>query len=57
MGELEAELHALRGRGGAKGGNAENVSPQQLQTLQMELEDMRVAKERAEAMLAKAVGG
>lgn len=45
--ELERELQALRGSG----------SPQDVQTLRLELEDMRIAKERAEAMLARALPG
>ena len=47
--ELEAENAKLKAAGGAR-------SPE-VKMLQMELEDMRDAKERAQQMLARATGG
>jgi chromosome segregation ATPase len=46
--ELENELKALRGG---------SASPQEVRALRLELEDMREAKERAEAMLTRAMPG
>ena len=46
--ELENELNALRGG---------SASPQEVRALRLELEDRREAKERAEAMLTRAMPG
>ena len=49
--ELEAELSKLRAKGGGGGVGSE------LHSLQLEVQDLREAKERAERLLDNALGG
>ena len=50
---LQVEVESLKSQAAHSGASAAG----QMQALQMELEDMREAKEKAEAMLARAMGG
>ena len=50
---LQVEVESLKSQAAHGGASAAG----QMQALQMELEDMREAKEKAEAMLARAMGG